>query len=236
MEILFIKKNTERFRFLIKRYLFQPNGEYFNLLTHYFRRTFRALLFRYFSPFHDLFQEFRENFERILGQLLFRFSFFPSPVRRISSFFSLVQRATDGKRVCEKTFFQGKRRKGSIEGFFENEYTRFSRHSRDVRGIMHWPFVPAILFHPPKSHIRPRDEPYPRSFFFLFLIGECTRGVHKSVDYLAVFESFLKKERRKKKKSDIGEAWIRLKKKGKRACVDEELWRHSSCVDKIFRA
>ena len=90
-------------------------------------------------------------------------------------------------------------------GFSRAAYAR-SRGVLDVRGIMHWPFICAILFHPlnptsdrgwslssfsffspshPPSSARNRETERERE-------KEHTR-FHKSVDYSAVFESFLKK-------------------------------------------
>lgn len=126
-----------------------------------------------------------------------------------------------------------KKKKGSI-WFFENQrYERFSRHPRDVRGIMHWPFVPAILFHPlnPTS-----DRGWSLSTLFFFFPHR--RGVarevfiNQSITRLCLKACWKKKEKRKKERRTVNPF---KEKKGKKAAPRERVMKaYSSCVDKIF--
>ena len=99
--------------------------------------------------------------------------------------------------MCEK---RKKKKKGSIRFFEKQRYTREILETSSRRERNH-----ALTFrscHPissPKSHIRPRMK----LIYALFLLPSSerevareARGVHKSVDYLAVFESFLGKKKR----------------------------------------
>lgn len=77
----------------------------------------------------------------------------------------------------------------------------------------------------PKSHIRPRMK----LIYALLLLSSsersCTRGVHKSVDYSAVFESLLekkgKKEEKKKKKRATNRESVQ-RKEGEKSCAEGE--------------
>lgn len=89
----------------------------------------------------------------------------------------------------------------------------------------------------PKSHIRPRMK----LIYALLLLSSsersCTRGVHKSVDYSAVFESLLEKKGKKEEKEKKERRTVNpfKEKKGKKAAPRERVMKaYSSCVDKIF--
>lgn len=72
----------------------------------------------------------------------------------------------------------------------------------------------------PKSHIRPRMK----LIYALLLLSSsersCTRGVHKSVDYSAVFESLLEKKGKEKKRATNRESVQR--KEGEKSCAEGE--------------
>ena len=146
--------------------------------------------------------------------LFFPFLFFKIGRISLNSVFFLsfvAQRQMEN--VCAKEEEKKKVRSGfsksrGIREILETSSRRERNHALTFRSC-----------HPissPKSHIRPRMK----LIYALFLLPSSerevareARGVHKSVDYLAVFESFLgekkkekkKKKKKKKKKSDTGE-------------------------------
>lgn len=120
MEILFIKKNTERFRFLIKRYLFQPNGEYFNLLTDYFRRTILSALYysdTFFSIPRFISRISRKFWKNIRTIIISFFFFFFAGSKNFLFFFSRSESDRWKTRV-RKNFLPGKKKKRFDRRFF----------------------------------------------------------------------------------------------------------------------
>ena len=186
--------------------------------------------------------------------LFFPFLFFKIGRISLNSVFFLsfvAQRQMEN--VCAKEK-KKKRKKKRFDPVFRKAevYERFSRHPRDVRGIMHWPFVPAILFHPlnPTS-----DRGWSLSTLFFFfphrrekLHARREVFINQSITWLCLKASWeekkkrrrRRKRKRKKRATPANRESVQRKEGrgegGRKSSVDAEnfMKAYSSCVDKIF--